>query len=132
MRRHDTRTRDWNQARSHDLLSGSSTFRNLWLCLTWQRIVILVLAFVAYSLVRNACTQYFANYPNRIHLCQVTHLTRRGRGLAPRSSALQLFPPSLGPKDPPPDIHTLLAQVIFLLCSLAHHILTLSSRDFFG
>lgn len=69
-------------------------------------------------LVRNACTKYSPNHSNRIIPCLVTHLTRRGRGLAPRSSALQLSQHSLGPSLPPLGIHTLLAQVIFILFSV--------------
>ena len=94
----------------------------------------LSLASVADSLVRNACTQYFSNHPNRIYSCQVTHLTRRDRGLAPRSSALRLSQLLLGPNLPPLGIHTLLAQVIFVIFfrSVIHHFLTLYHRDIFG
>jgi hypothetical protein len=107
----------------------------MWLCLTWLRFVLLVLASVADSPVCNACTQYFSNHPNRIHICQATHLTRRGRGLAPRSSALQLSQHLLGPKVPPPGIHILLAQVslaIFSIRYIGRHFLTCSPRDLFG
>jgi hypothetical protein len=62
---------------------------------------------------------------------QVTHLTRRGRGLAPHSSALRLSRPSLGPKVPPLGIRTLPAQVIVIF-SVRSSFLTLSPRDFFG
>ena len=45
---------------------------------------------------------------------------RRGRGLALRSSALQLSQHSLGPSLPPLGIHTLLAQVIFIIFSVIY------------
>lgn len=59
---------------------------------------------------RSTCTAP-SKHTNGIYSCQVTHPTRRDRGLAPRSSALQLFQRLLNPSLLSPGIHILRVPV---------------------